>query len=77
MNTLAPHPIYLLPLTDGGSPEIPGEYKYVYLPPPSDPPYYVRFSIQGTSSICRHGSFWTNIPASGESFERTKFREYK
>ncbi|KAL9049992.1 MAG: hypothetical protein Q9162_006907 [Coniocarpon cinnabarinum] len=76
-STSSPHPTYLLPLTDPGAPDIPGGYAYVYLPPPSDPAYSLRFSIQGTSSICRNGSFWTNIPAPGEQFERTKFREYK
>ncbi len=67
--------VYLLPLADDGSPDVPGGY--IYLPPPSDPPYTVRFLIEGTSSICREGSFWTNIPAENEEFVREKFREYK
>ncbi len=68
---------YLLPLTDEGAPDIPGGHNYIYLPPPSDPSYLLRFSIQGTSSICRQGSLWVNLPAKGEPFERSKFREYK
>ena len=67
--------VYLLPLTDGGAPDVPGTY--IYLPPPSDPAYVVRFAIEGTSSICRQGSLWVNIPAKGEDFNRKKYREYK
>jgi glycogen debranching enzyme len=67
--------VHLLPLTDEGAPDVPGQY--IYLPPPSDPPYIVRFAIEGTSSICRHGSLWVNIPARGEPFRRDRFREYK
>jgi glycogen debranching enzyme len=67
--------VYLLPLTDDGAPEIPGGY--IYLPAPTNPPYYLRFAIEGTSSICRQGSLWVNIPDAGEPFERSKFREYK
>lgn len=67
--------IYLLPLTDGGAPAIPGGY--IYLPPPSDPSYLVRFEIEGTSSICREGSLWINVPARGERFQRDRFREIK
>ncbi|KAG9654498.1 hypothetical protein KCU64_g5282, partial [Aureobasidium melanogenum] len=52
--------IYLLPLRDDGSPDVAGEY--IYLPPPSDPAYKIRFVIEGTSSICREGSLWVNIP---------------
>jgi len=69
--------VYLLPLTDAGAPDIPGGHNYVYLPPPSDPTYLVRFSIEGTSSICREGSLWVNIPGKGEEFERKKFKEFK
>ena len=50
--------VYLLPLTDKGAPQVPKGY--IYLPPPSDPPYIVRFAIEGTSSI----------------FQRYHFREY-
>ncbi|KAF2090819.1 glycoside hydrolase family 133 protein [Saccharata proteae CBS 121410] len=67
--------VYLLPLTDGGAPDVPGGY--IYLPPPTNPAYVVRFAIEGTSSICRHGSLWVNIPAKGEQFERGLFKEYK
>lgn len=67
--------VYLLPLTDAGAPDVPGTY--IYLPPPTSPAYVVRFQIQGTSSICRHGSLWVNIPAKGETFTRSQYREYK
>ncbi|KAI9872989.1 MAG: hypothetical protein M1830_000959 [Pleopsidium flavum] len=67
--------VYLLPLTDGGAPDVPGGY--IYLPPPSNPSYVVRFAIEGTSSICRQGSLWVNIPAVGEHFQRDSFREHK
>ena len=67
--------IYLLPLTDDGAPDIPGGY--IYLPTPTTPAYVLRFAVEGTSSICRHGSLWVNIPAEGEAFDRTSFREYK
>lgn len=67
--------VHLLPLTDAGAPDVPNEY--VYLPAPTNPPYVLRFAIEGTSSITRHGSFWVNIPAPGEKFDRSKFREYK
>lgn len=67
--------VYLLPLSDDGAPEVPGGY--IYLPPPSDPQYVVRFAIEGTSSICREGSLWVNLPARGECFQRNHFREYK
>ncbi|OCK82729.1 glycoside hydrolase family 133 protein [Lepidopterella palustris CBS 459.81] len=71
----SPQAVYLLPLTDGGAPDVSGTY--IYLPPPSDPPYVVRFQIEGISSICRHGSLWVNIPAKGEDFRRDQYREYK
>lgn len=67
--------VYLLPLTDGGAPDVPGTY--IYLPPPTSPAYAIRFAIEGASSICREGSLWTNIPAEGEDFQRDRFREYK
>lgn len=72
-----PHPqeVQLLPLDDDGAPDVPGGY--IYLPPPSDPPYTLRFAIEGTSSICREGSLWVNIPAYGERFDRGRFREFK
>ena len=67
--------VYLLPLTDDGAPDVPGEY--IYLPPPTDPVYIVRFAIEGTSSICRQGSLWVNAPTAGEHFQRDNYREYK
>jgi glycogen debranching enzyme len=73
--TAAPHAVYLLPLTDAGAPDVPGTY--IYLPPPTSPAYSVRFQIQGTSSICREGSLWVNIPAKGEEFKRSHYREYR
>ncbi|KAI9674408.1 MAG: hypothetical protein M1817_001746 [Caeruleum heppii] len=70
-----PRDVYLLPLTDDGAPDVPGGY--ISLPPPSAPPYQVRFSIEGTSSICRQGSLCVNVPAPGVAFDRSKFREFK
>lgn len=67
--------VYLLPLTDSGAPDVPGGY--IYLPPPSNPAYVLRFAIEGTSSICRQGSLWVNIPVVGDPFQRDRFREYK
>lgn len=67
--------VYLLPLTDYGCPDVAGTY--IYLPPPTEPAYSICFQIQGTSSICRKGSLWVNIPAKGEKFDRSKYREYK
>lgn len=78
MPSKTPHPqreIFVLHLTDGGAPDIPGGY--IYLPPPSEPPYSIRFTIEGTSSICRQGSLWVNLPAEGDAFDRSKFREFK
>ncbi|KAJ9249429.1 CAZyme family GH13 [Paecilomyces variotii] len=66
--------VYLLPLKDDGSPDVPGGY--IYLPPPTDPPYVLRFVIEGTSSICREGSLWVNIPEEGVDFDRSNFRQY-
>jgi len=69
------HTVYNLPLKDDGSPDLQGEY--IYLSPPTIPAYSVRFEIDGTSSICREGSLWVNIPGKHESFDRKKFKEYK
>ena len=69
--------VYLLPLKDDGSPDLPGDPPYVYLSPPTIPAYSVRFEIDGTSSICRQGSLWVNIPGKHEEFDRKKFKEYK
>lgn len=67
--------VHCLNLRDDGSPNVAGPY--ICLPPPTDPAYILRFSIQGTSAICRRGSLWTNIPASGEKFQRDRFREFQ
>ncbi|GKT72877.1 hypothetical protein ColTof4_05300 [Colletotrichum tofieldiae] len=67
--------VYLLPLNDDGSPQVAGEY--VYLAPKTNDPVTIRFAIEGTSSICRHGSLWVNIPEQGAEFHRDHFREFK
>jgi glycogen debranching enzyme len=67
--------VYLLPLKDDGSPDVPGGY--IYLAPQTADPITVRFAIEGTSSICRHGSLWVNIPEAGTDFHRHSFREFK
>lgn len=66
--------VYLLTLSDDGSPDIVGNY--INLPPPTKP-YTLRFSIEGASSICREGSFYINVPTSGEEFDRKKFRKHE
>lgn len=66
--------IYLLPLKDDGSPDVPGGY--IYLPPPTTPPYALRFVIEGSSSICRDGALWVNLPEEGKDFDRTAFRRF-
>lgn len=68
--------IYVLPLNDDGSPKVAGN-EYIYLAPRADDPITLRFAIEGTSSICRHGSLWVNIPDYGHEFRRDKFREFK
>lgn len=73
--TLHTRAIYLLPLRDNGAPDIAGEY--IYLPPCTKPNYKIRFQIQGTSSVCRQGSLWVNIPAKGKAFDRHTYHEYK
>ncbi|EGC49156.1 glycogen debranching enzyme [Histoplasma capsulatum var. duboisii H88] len=60
--------VYLLPLTDNGSPDVPREF--ISLPPPTDPPYILRFVTEGSSPICRRGSLWANIPKEGKQFEK-------
>lgn len=67
--------VYLLPLKDDGSPDIPG--RYINLPPPTAPPYVLRFLIEGTSLICHEGSLWVNIPESDNGFDRQKFRRFR
>ncbi|KAJ6165000.1 Glycogen debranching enzyme [Penicillium chermesinum] len=66
--------VYLLPLKDDGSPDVPGGY--IYLPSPTDSGYILRFIIEGTSSICRQGSLWVNIPED-KAFDRQTFREFR
>lgn len=66
--------VYLLPLNDDGSPDVAGQY--VYIAPKTHDPVIIRFTIEGTSSICRHGSLWVNIPDEGDDFNRHKFREF-
>ncbi|KAL9100792.1 MAG: hypothetical protein Q9163_003872 [Psora crenata] len=67
--------VYLLQLSDSGAPAVPKEY--IYLPAPTSPPYYLRFEIEGTSSICRQGSLWINTPSIGNPFQRDQYQEYK
>ncbi|KAK1757909.1 glucanotransferase domain of glycogen debranching enzyme-domain-containing protein [Echria macrotheca] len=73
--TMVSSEVYLLPLNDDGSPQVPGEY--IYLAPKTPDPVTIRFAIEGTSSICRHGSLWVNIPEEGKEFRRDQFREFK
>ncbi|KIW72620.1 glycogen debranching enzyme [Phialophora macrospora] len=67
--------VYHLPLTDAGAPDVPHEY--IYLPAPTEPPYYLRFAIEGTSSICRQGSLWVNFPLNNQPFDRNRYHEFK
>lgn len=67
--------VYLLPLNDDGSPDVAGEY--IYITSSTRDPVTLRFAIEGTSSICRHGSLWVNIPEKGQEFRRNSFREFK
>ncbi|KAL3417908.1 glycogen debranching enzyme [Phlyctema vagabunda] len=73
--TTVSNEVYLLPLRDDGSPDVAGGY--IYLTPKSTAPITVRFAIEGTSSICNHGSLWVNIPEEGAEFQRDAFREFK
>lgn len=67
--------VHLLPLSDDGAPNVSGEY--IYLKAPTDPAYLIRFEIEGTSSICRQGCLWINIPEPGKPFRRDVFRKYE
>ncbi|KAE8152417.1 glycogen debranching enzyme [Aspergillus avenaceus] len=71
----SPRQVYLLPLKDDGSPDVPGGY--IYLPPPTTPAYSLRFVIEGSSSICREGVLWVNFPEDGRSFKRSAFRGFR
>ncbi|OBR04540.1 Glycogen debranching enzyme [Colletotrichum higginsianum IMI 349063] len=73
--TMISNEVYLLPLNDDGSPQVAGEY--VYIAPKTNDPVTIRFAIEGTSSVCRHGSLWVNIPEQGAEFHRHEFREFK
>ncbi|KAJ2899559.1 glycogen debranching enzyme [Zalerion maritima] len=73
--TMMSSEVYLLPLKDDGSPDIAGEF--IYLSPKNNDPIIIRFAIEGTSSVCYHGSLWVNIPEEGQEFRRDKFREFK
>ncbi|KAI1369397.1 glucanotransferase domain of glycogen debranching enzyme-domain-containing protein [Xylaria arbuscula] len=73
--TVTSNEVYLLPLKDDGAPDVQGEY--IYLAPSSNDPITIRFTIEGTSSICRNGSLWVNIPKKGAEFHRDQFTEYK
>ncbi|KAI0013537.1 glycoside hydrolase family 13 protein [Xylariaceae sp. FL0662B] len=73
--TMTSNEVYLLPLKDNGAPDVPGGY--IYLATRSNDPITIRFTIEGTSSICRQGSLWVNIPEHGAEFHRNQFREYK
>ncbi|KAE8356641.1 glycogen debranching enzyme [Aspergillus coremiiformis] len=70
-----PRQVYLLPLKDDGSPDVPGGY--IYLPPPTSPAYLLRVVIEGSSSICREGMLWVNIPEDGKPFSRSSFRGFR
>jgi glycogen debranching enzyme len=73
--TMTSNEVYVLPLKDNGAPDVPGEY--IYLATRSQDPITIRFAIEGTSSICRQGSLWVNIPDHGAEFHRDSFREFK
>lgn len=72
--TMVSNEVHLLPLNDDGSPDVAGQY--VYIAPKTHDPVTIRFTIEGTSSICRHGSLWVNIPDKGHEFQRHNFREF-
>ena len=69
--------VYLVPLNDDGSPQTAPGPSYMYIEFKSDDPVTLRFCIEGTSGICRHGSLWVNVPEEGNEFQRESFREFK
>lgn len=71
----SPDQVYLLPLTDDGSPDLPRGY--VYLPPPTSPRYRLRFVLEGSSAICNKGTLWMNIPEDGKAFDPAAFRGFE
>lgn len=73
--TVASTEVYVLHLTDDGSPDVPRDY--VYIDPKTDEGFTLRFSIEGTSPITRHGSLWINVPEEGVSFQRDEYREFR
>lgn len=73
--TVASNEVYLLHLNDDGSPAVPRHY--VYIEPKTSEGLVLRFSIEGTSPICRHGSLWVNIPEKDKPYKRDEFREFK
>jgi len=73
--TFTSNEVYLLTLNDDGSPKVAREY--IYIATHNSDPFTLRFVIEGTSAICRHGSLWVNIPEEGVEFQRNKFQEYK
>ena len=74
IRTVASTEVYILYLNDDGSPKVPRDY--VHIDPQSNDGFILRFSIEGTSPICRHGSLWINVPEEGVGFERDQYREY-
>lgn len=73
--TITSNEVYVLPLKDNGAPDVSGEF--IWLAPKTNDPITIRFTIEGTSSICRQGSLWVNIPEKGKPFQRNQFREFK
>lgn len=73
--TITSNEVYVLPLKDNGAPDVSGEF--IWLAPKTNDPVTIRFTIEGTSSICRQGSLWVNIPEKGKPFQRNQFREFK
>ena len=65
--------IYTLSLSHDGSPAVPRGY--VYLPPPTDPPYVLRFVVDGSAPICQDGKLWVKMPLDGT--EETDMRDEK
>jgi glycogen debranching enzyme len=74
--TMQSKEVYLLPLNDEGAPQV-GDQNFISLQFPTSDPIWIRFCIEGTSSICNHGSLWVNIPEEGDEFQREKFRQFK
>ena len=72
----SPDQVYLLPLTDDGSPDL--SRGYVYLPPPTSPRYLLRFVLECRSAIFNKGTLWVNIPGDGKAaFNPAAFRGFE